>query len=82
MPKPTAHQTIMQIEKFTKTFAIPAPAFLPREKPISRKAKPACMKKTRIAPTITHVWLSSSMAVGHGLGQVEGFLLGEGRRGH
>ena len=31
------------------------PAFLPREKPISRKAKPACMKNTRTVATITQV---------------------------
>jgi hypothetical protein len=35
------------------------PAFLPREKPISRSAKPACMKKTSAVPTSTHVTFTS-----------------------
>ena len=33
------------------------PAFFPREKPISRSAKPACMKSTRQAATKTHIEL-------------------------
>ena len=33
------------------------PAFLPREKPISRNAKPACMNITRHPATITHMVL-------------------------
>ncbi len=33
------------------------PAFLPREKPISRNAKPACMNITSTAATITHIEL-------------------------
>ena len=44
--KPTAQQTSEAIEKFVRIFATTAPAFLPREKPISRKAKPACMNIT------------------------------------
>src|SRR6201991_2236402 len=35
------------IEKLTRFFAIMFPSFFPREKPISRKAKPACMNMTR-----------------------------------
>jgi hypothetical protein len=42
------------IEKLTRIFATIVPAFLPREKPISRKAKPACMNITRQAATTTH----------------------------
>ena len=54
---PQAHQQIAAIEKFVRIFATTVPAFFPREKPISRKAKPACMKKTTIAATITHIEL-------------------------
>ena len=39
--------TIAAIEKFVRIFATTVPAFLPREKPISRNAKPACMNMTR-----------------------------------
>src|SRR4051794_36736102 len=42
------------IEKLASTFAITVPAFLPREKPISRNAKPACMNITSTPATITH----------------------------
>ena len=44
---------IAAIEKFVRIFATTVPAFLPREKPISRKAKPACMNITRQPATIT-----------------------------
>ena len=39
------------IEKFVKILATTVPAFLPREKPISRNAKPACMNITKQAAT-------------------------------
>src|SRR4051794_13905966 len=55
--KPTAQKQIAQIEKLTRIFAITVPAFLPREKPISRKAKPACMNITRMPATSTHTEL-------------------------
>jgi hypothetical protein len=45
------------MEKFTRIFAITVPAFLPRTKPISRKAKPACMNITRMPATSTHTEL-------------------------
>src|SRR3954470_552936 len=45
------------IEKFARIFAITVPAFLPREKPISRNAKPACMNMTSTPATITQVEL-------------------------
>src|SRR3954471_12036528 len=45
------------IEKFARIFAITVPAFFPREKPISRNAKPACMNMTRQAATIPQVEL-------------------------
>ena len=51
--KPTAQYRIAAIEKFVRIFATTVPAFLPREKPISRKAKPACMNITRQPATIT-----------------------------
>jgi hypothetical protein len=41
----------------TRIFAITVPAFLPREKPISRKAKPACMNITRMPATSTQMEL-------------------------
>src|SRR3954447_15105703 len=45
------------IEKFMRILATTVPAFLPREKPISRNAKPACMNITRQAATTTHIEL-------------------------
>ena len=51
--KPTAQYTIAAIEKFVRILATTVPAFLPREKPISRKAKPACMNITKQPATIT-----------------------------
>ena len=44
---------IAAIEKLTRIFATIVPAFLPREKPISRKAKPACMNITSRPATTT-----------------------------
>src|SRR6476659_9587953 len=41
------------MERFVRILATMVPAFLAREKPISRKAKPACMKKTRSAARTT-----------------------------
>src|SRR3954465_12750621 len=52
--KPTAQYMSAAIEKFVRIFATTVPAFLPREKPISKNAKPACMNMTRQAATITH----------------------------
>jgi hypothetical protein len=64
MPKPSAHQTIVAMEKFTRIFATPEPTFLPRENPISRNRNPACMNITSTAATITHVELSSETSFG------------------
>src|SRR4051794_27724365 len=50
------------IEKFVRIFAITVPAFFPREKPISRNAKPACMNITRQPATITHVELIPTLS--------------------
>ena len=55
--KPTAQYRIAAIEKFVRILATTVPAFLPREKPISRNAKPACMNMTRQAATTTHIEL-------------------------
>src|SRR4051812_45245009 len=41
------------MEKLVRILATTVPAFLAREKPISRKAKPACMKKTTRAARTT-----------------------------
>src|SRR4051812_34079798 len=49
------------IEKFVRIFATTVPAFLPREKPISRNAKPACMNITRQAATITQIELMPTL---------------------
>ena len=40
-----------------RIFATTVPAFLPREKPISRNANPACMNITRQPAMITHIVL-------------------------
>src|SRR4051812_28166440 len=50
------------IEKFARIFAMIVPAFLPREKPTSRKAKPACMNMTRQPATITQVELMPTLS--------------------
>src|SRR4051795_8975208 len=50
------------IEKFARTFAITVPAFLPRLKPISRNAKPACMNITSTPATITQVELMPTVS--------------------
>src|SRR5215213_5027192 len=42
------------MEKLVRIFATTVPAFFAREKPISRKAKPACMKNTSAPATMTH----------------------------
>ena len=42
------------IEKLVQIFATTVPAFLPREKPISRNMKPSCMKITSTAAITTH----------------------------
>ena len=60
--KPHAHQASVAIEKLTRILATPEPAFLPREKPTSRKRKPACMKITRIAETMIQVLFSSDVS--------------------
>ena len=48
------------IEKLVRIFATTVPAFLPREKPISRKAKPACMNMTRQPATMTQIELMAT----------------------
>ena len=52
--KPIAQYMIAAIEKLARILATTVPAFLPREKPISRKAKPACMNITKQPATTTH----------------------------
>ena len=44
-----------------RIFATTVPAFLPREKPISRKAKPACMKNTSSPATTTQIELIATL---------------------
>src|SRR3954467_8634144 len=43
------------MERLVRILATTVPAFLAREKPISRNAKPACMKNTSSAASTTHV---------------------------
>ena len=50
---PTAYHARAAIEKFIRIFATIVPAFLPRENPISRNAKPACMNMTSTPATTT-----------------------------
>src|SRR4051794_13541940 len=45
------------MDRFVRILATTVPAFFAREKPISRKAKPACMKKTSEAARITQMEL-------------------------
>src|SRR5690242_5091763 len=52
--KPQAQYPRDAIERLVRILATTVPAFLAREKPISRKANPACMKKTRSAARTTH----------------------------
>src|SRR5919204_272257 len=63
---PTAQKTTAQMEKFITTLATTVPTFFCREKPISRKANPACMNMTRIAATTTHT-VSSATVLRQGL---------------
>src|SRR4051794_29519628 len=60
--KPMAQYMIPAIEKFVRILATTVPAFFPREKPISRNAKPACMNMTTIAATITQVELMPTVS--------------------
>src|SRR3954447_19152007 len=62
--KPTAQYMMPAIEKFARIFAITVPAFFPREKPISRNAKPACMNITKQPATITQVELMPTLGAG------------------
>ena len=55
--KRTAHQQIAAIAKLVRIFATTVPAFLALEKPISRKAKPACMNITSEPARITQIVL-------------------------
>src|SRR5436190_1251215 len=50
------------IEKFVRIFATTVPAFFPRENPISRNAKPACMNITRQAATTTQIELMPTLS--------------------
>src|SRR3954468_24561286 len=52
------------IEKFARILAMIVPAFFPREKPISRNAKPACMNITKQPATITQVELMPTLGAG------------------
>src|SRR5919197_6277341 len=54
---PQIHQPIAAIEKLVRIFATTVPAFLARENPISKKAKPACMNITSEPATITQMVL-------------------------
>src|SRR2546421_5072801 len=61
---PQAQYASDAIEKFMRIFATPEPAFFIREKPISRKANPACMNITSTPATITQVVLTLDVTSG------------------
>jgi hypothetical protein len=50
---PQIHHMNAAIEKLVRILATIVPAFFPREKPISSRANPACMKITSVAATTT-----------------------------
>src|SRR3954451_17534898 len=60
--KPIAQYISAAIEKFVRIFATTVPAFFAREKPISRNAKPACMKITSRAATTTQTELIATLS--------------------
>ena len=60
--KPHAQYMSPAIEKLVRIFATPVPAFFAREKPISRNAKPACMKITSSAATNTQIELIATLS--------------------
>ena len=63
-PNPTAQNATVPIERLTRIFATTAPTFLPREKPTSSMAKPACMRNTMHAATMTQtVSIATFMSV-------------------
>src|SRR4029079_1141948 len=88
-PKPTAQNAIVPIERLTRIFATTAPTFLPREKPTSSIAKPACIRNTMHAATITQtvsiaIWLSAFVIPplpysGNKKGRQSGGLIAGGR---
>ncbi len=78
--KPTAQYMMPAIEKFARIFAITVPAFFPREKPISRNAKPACMNITRQPATITQVELMPTCRPASLRGRGEGVSQGGARQ--
>jgi hypothetical protein len=54
MAKPQSQYMIDETLRLTSTLATTVPTFFIREKPTSSMAKPACMKSTRTAATMTH----------------------------
>src|SRR5436190_11034338 len=60
--KPIAQYMIAAIEKLVRIFATTVPAFLPREKPISSSAKPACIQITSSAATTTQIELIGTLS--------------------
>ena len=60
--KPTAQKASVPIERLTRIFATTAPTFLPREKPTSSIAKPACIRNTMQPATITHTVSMASLS--------------------
>src|SRR3954447_727652 len=62
--KPIAQYISAAIEKLVRILATTVPAFFCREKPISRNAKPACMKITSRAATTTQIELIATLSGG------------------
>jgi hypothetical protein len=63
MPKPTSQKMGVPIQKSMRFFMMMLPAFLARVKPASTMAKPACMKKTRAAPTSTQIVFTAENSI-------------------
>src|SRR3954452_17177206 len=60
--KPMAQYSSAAIEKLVRIFAMTVPTFLPREKPISSSAKPACIQITSSAATRTQIELMATLS--------------------
>ena len=62
-PKPTSQKTGVPMQKSMRFFIRMLPVFLARVNPASHMANPACMKKTRAAPTRTQMVLTAEYVI-------------------
>ena len=63
MPKPTSQKTGVPMQKSMRFFIRMLPVFLARVNPASHMANPACMKKTRAAPTRTQMVFTAEYVI-------------------